>query len=741
MSLDQAVSVKYTHLMRKHIIALAISTAIIAVYTFHWFYPTPQLLVTPDFGHSDAWHFSFVTKWYLGKTLHEGTLPLWTSGINTGFPLFAEGQTGMFFLPNLVAFKFFDPVIAYNTVLALVLATAALGMYWWLMLLGTPWIAATALALTLAFSGLTITQLSHITLLQGFTLMPAIMACTHLLAHKKQLVWALLFAILLSQQILTGFPQAFVITLLFAGPYFLFLAWGDKKKIGDSVRFSFAIILALSMAAIQLLPSREFLSQSSLPGGFPVEAASQFSFLWKHLITFIDPFALGNPKLGSYPAFTKLPGSIFWENSGFVGTIPIFLALLLLFTRPKKSTSVIFFAGVLVASLLLMTGKHSPLYFIYSIWPLTLFRVPSRFIWIFTITILVLAAASISHLWKKRQGVRIALSMLLFINLGLLLHSYSSYQSFDTASLWLQPPTIVTTITPRVYTIAGSKPYNDVFLTRGWTDITPYRDLRNLMDPNQNLYWNIPHADVYAGRSLYRSTLFQNLLTDELHIDETIATPSAAAARLLALSGVGSLVSAIRLDQFTWNEATVSAGTNTLYIYTNPTPPTRTYIANNVIVGKSLEDAKHALTNDVFDPTNTVMLENEEAKLRRDEDTKKLGNMDTRTPGHVGMVTITRDEAMKVVVEVKNNPADAYLVLTDTYYPGWIAEIDVKPTDILPANIMHRAVSLPPGDHVVTFTYKPASFQAGRIVSTIAHLCGLGLGVFLALAHVFGKPR
>ena len=71
---------------------------------------------------------------------------------------------------------------------------------------------------------------------------------------------------------------------------------------------------------------------------------------------------------------------------------------------------------------------------------------------------------------------------------------------------------------------------------------------------------------------------------------------------------------------------------------------------------------------------------------------------------------------MRLQVETE---ADGFLVLTDTYMPGWRATINGKSTEILRANYAFRAVRIPAGHHDVEFNYQPLSFQIGAYVSVI----------------------
>ena len=72
-------------------------------------------------------------------------------------------------------------------------------------------------------------------------------------------------------------------------------------------------------------------------------------------------------------------------------------------------------------------------------------------------------------------------------------------------------------------------------------------------------------------------------------------------------------------------------------------------------------------------------------------------------------------------VEIKVTAADAgYLVLTDSWYPGWEASVDGQSTPIHRADYIFRAVQLQPGEHTVVFEYRPWSFAIGAIISGLS---------------------
>jgi uncharacterized membrane protein YfhO len=68
-------------------------------------------------------------------------------------------------------------------------------------------------------------------------------------------------------------------------------------------------------------------------------------------------------------------------------------------------------------------------------------------------------------------------------------------------------------------------------------------------------------------------------------------------------------------------------------------------------------------------------------------------------------------------------------VLTDSWYPGWIARVDGIETPIERADYIFRAVRLAPGEHRVEFEYRPASLQIGALISGVALLALFGVVV------------
>ncbi len=83
----------------------------------------------------------------------------------------------------------------------------------------------------------------------------------------------------------------------------------------------------------------------------------------------------------------------------------------------------------------------------------------------------------------------------------------------------------------------------------------------------------------------------------------------------------------------------------------------------------------------------------------------------------VGLAVMTGRTANTVRVEV-DAKARCVLVLSDTYFPGWVARVDGVKTELFPVNYAFRGVIVPAGKHVVEYEYRPRSFRVGLAIST-----------------------
>ena len=84
-------------------------------------------------------------------------------------------------------------------------------------------------------------------------------------------------------------------------------------------------------------------------------------------------------------------------------------------------------------------------------------------------------------------------------------------------------------------------------------------------------------------------------------------------------------------------------------------------------------------------------------------------------------VTMISYEPERVIIEA-DLASEGYLILTDTWYPGWRAYVDGTESSIIRANLLFRAIELLAGQHRVEFSYEPGSLRIGAAISSAALL-------------------
>jgi len=84
---------------------------------------------------------------------------------------------------------------------------------------------------------------------------------------------------------------------------------------------------------------------------------------------------------------------------------------------------------------------------------------------------------------------------------------------------------------------------------------------------------------------------------------------------------------------------------------------------------------------------------------------------------------------------------DGFLVLTDTYYPGWKVYVDGNERRIYRAYSFLRAVKLEKGKHEVLFRFSPLTYRTGKIITFIVFILLLLLSPFKITSLVEIKEK
>jgi hypothetical protein len=147
---------------------------------------------------------------------------------------------------------------------------------------------------------------------------------------------------------------------------------------------------------------------------------------------------------------------------------------------------------------------------------------------------------------------------------------------------------------------------------------------------------------------------------------------------------------------------------DSIRIYRNSDVLPRAYVVSQARVISDDEELLAELLSQTFDPRRTVLLR----PARSEESISYPPIPYTLYP--IPLSAEYSPNAVKIEVILDR---DGYLILSDTYYPGWRAHVDGEEKEILRANYAFRAVPLESGQHTVLFKYDPLSFKMGLAIS------------------------
>ena len=241
--------------------------------------------------------------------------------------------------------------------------------------------------------------------------------------------------------------------------------------------------------------------------------------------------------------------------------------------------------------------------------------------------------------------------------------------------------------------------------------------------------WDPPVEERYD--TLWRRAVLDGGPTDVPTTSAKLTPASLPAFRLLSVTGIAQDPEDPRVRQ---PSLPVRYERDDLRVYGNPGALPRAGIvySQHVVAG---EDAQlQAVLDPGFDGRRTVVTP-----------TPLPGLDDRPVTGALGRAEIVDYEPERVVVDA-TTPRAGELVLTDLHYPGWKVRVDGEPADMHRVDYLLRGTTLPAGRHRVEFSYEPASFRIGWIVSLVA-LAGLMTAIALSVRRrsratpASGSPR
>jgi len=701
-----------------------------------------------------------------GEALRQGRIPLWNPHQFAGHPFLASVPFGVLYPGNL-PFVFLPASLAIEVTVMLHLIAAGLFLFLYArsIPLGRP--AAAVAATTFMLGGFLSSQAVWFT--------PALAACVWLplaflaierIFRKPGFSASALLAVAIAMPILAGWLQTWTYSMYAVASYASIRlgvrVWGQGAAAATRPLLLLAAggLLGIGLASVQLIPSLEL--QTLTPrhaGGLTVRQTLVFG-------------GTAPAKLLA-DAINPAPGQPRWVYLGLGALVLIPLSLLA--TRARALVACLWLLGALGLGLAL--GVHTPIFAVFRQLPTgSWFRAPQRALYLFAFAGSLLAGFGFQTLldrqrrvnrearpgagwWLAPVGVTIAaaalhaleLSLRGFVLLGTIvaaawaiavLPASGTARKAAVAALVavvffdlfgatrnpfkhpLHEPTDVVRDQAVLEFVRSRQGYFRTYVhnpnpfdfsmmakqaTRaGLFSITDYEPLSLERFANVFRSLDARDASVLEARPftgmLKADPLGSHFARLDLFSVRFLLAPRANQAFLRALAPTG------------WKPMS-AAPSGRFAVFEHPDPLPRAYVAFETRRVEGPDAAFRAILAPGFDPRRQLVLESP-------------GPAGTGKGG-IAPARILEYGPSQVVVESEAD-RPGFLVLTDTYYPGWEATVDGEPVTLERANYLFRAVPVAAGRHRVSFRYRPASFRWGA---------GLSLAALLTIALAAVRAR
>lgn len=747
---------------------LALGSIALATLGFFW-----QLFFTTDTwmpsGGGDLVSFLYPLYHFAARNLRRGIIPLWNPYLYGGAPFAADNQSGLFYPANLLLFLLF-PEVTYSTMeLLAVLHFFLAGALMYICLrnlriyevTNLRRLAALSGAIAFMFSDLFVTHFGNLNMIAVAAWLPLIFLCYHRAMAEGRPGMAAAAGAFLGIATLAGHIQitlSIVLTLVLYAVYQSYRAWRDGRRQADKGRvnrMSFlrplvylftCLFITFCFAALALIPSYEMASYT-VRAEMSYQEASRYSLPPVGLVGLFIPGFFGRGPAGFWGPWDRV-------EVGYIGVLPVILAALAVLFRRDELTR--FLLGLAIISLLLAFGGYAILHgWLYLLPGFDKVRAPARFIYLLDFSLAALAALGLDALLRPlSRGMRaffrrllkvapwILLSMVL-IGLALGYHAILVAHGKD-AAIFKRTVSAVNGLVFFLLILAASlailylRRYRwvrrwalgllavgliavDLFSMGAYTDLEhndptvgfQHPEAIEFLKSDSGYYridtgtgvWDVWQPDASLLYGVFDVSGIWNplLLADYDRYWDAVGLRGLRSSRLYDFLNAKYVIGHkdVPLD---WDKFTcVFDRDPQVNIYLNTRALPRAVLVHRAVAVADQESAFVRIQEPGFDPASSVVVEGGEP-------------LDVSTEGEVGSLDIIAYRPNAIHLTTRTS-AEAYLVLSEVYYPGWRAYVDGRAERVLRANYAFRAVYLEPGYHEVRLIFEPLSWKVGLGIS------------------------
>jgi hypothetical protein len=677
------------------------------------------------------------------SSLLGGTFPFWNPLIDAGVPFAACVQAAPFYPTNL--FLTVMSPAAWSLFAAFAKLFAG-GLFAGLHArrLGADRAGAALSAVVFALSGFMVAWLGH-PQTNVACLLPALFwALGRAFDRDTPRAWVPL-ALVTGVLLLGGHPPTQIHVLLAGAAYALFLSRRapESRRRARLTSAALAVAAGVLLAAPALLPYLEYLAWSStFASAASLSRWGTRLSPWA-LLHLLMPLASGSPARGF-----EILGAAFWggpsnflERAGWVGLPALALAALAL-ARRRRDPEVLFHAGLAAFGLAAALGVP-PLPWLWRVLPGVSAANPTRLLLMFCFGAATLAGLGASDdapasrrllaVLAGTAAFALVLDLTMVLRIWGGLHAGERGFALGQAAAFLAEAAAALWLAARPSSRRWAAPVAGVFLLRAGLGLNPAAP-ESLLYPETPAIAALKDAQgegrVYGlgpalapdlgmpfglrdarGRDFVTLRRYEELLTGKAGSFDFFERADAVPylSRLLGLSALAATPAGESAVPESW--AKIHDGD--LAVYRSPDPAHRALFVPEAVAATPAK-ALAAVHAPGFDPAKTAWL----------DDWFEVPEVKTPRPAS-GAATVSFDDANEVVVDVRAD-GPGWLVLLDSWYPGWRVYVNGKLAALRRADYAFRAVAVPGGESTVRFVFVPFSFWIG---AALAALAALGLAV------------
>jgi hypothetical protein len=735
----------------------------------------------------DIGRYYYPSRFFVVESLHQGNFPFWNPYIFCGYPSFASLQQATLYPLSLLycLFPFFQ---GFNWFFLAHFLIAGTGLYLLLRRLSLGRLASLCGSICFAFSGYLVSMLNLLTTLSAVVWIPFLFLSFRRFLQSRRFFWLVPASLVLCFQFLSGQPEIAFLTFFIAGIYAAYSSWSYKEW--GSMRFGLQgllalIVLVLGIISVQIIPFLEIIKNSVRETTSAIRNTI-WSFHPLESINFIIPSFSGDLLAGSSSWFGQawmrsgylgiivlacavfsLLGSqrenkYFWSLAGMGLLLSLgqylpwleagykYLPGFNLIRYPVKYISLFYFG------LAVLVGLGVEQCFTINAWKRSRVQL---------VVLLVLLSGAYLILWQFRTHIFSALEKYYFASLAPLENKifYNKAPQLFTDWLWMiawlagfmmvlflrpakiLPETTVKKIFLGLFTLSllsgsfGLEPvveqyfytvptgnvqflqerlgYERVYLTPKSSSaavknltVYPKVDFREDFYKRQKaILPNLQAVHHFFSIDGYESIKLKN---NEHIINLISARPLSQVAKYLDLLGVKYLLSFYPVE---WEPLT-KVRDDYIMFFKNKNVRDRIQFFSQAECLSQPAEIDRLLEQDSFDPAKILILTGSTKFCPPPSPDGSSGQAS-------GMILSYAGNRVEIQATARQ---DIWLLLADTYYPGWQARINGQPATIQQADYMLRAIRLPAGENRVIFSFLPSWFWAG-LISTLTVLIGLSL--------------